>query len=173
MAQIGAILGQVVVATGAAFAFGKDLSVPTETKDLALSLIASSLFLAVYTVDLMSIGALRNQFKLWDTYHKLDRSKTPEPLLLAERAAANQTEQMPTFFLALWLGTFLLNARVAGVLGLVWVGLRAGYSSTMRNSAGQTWAAKAIGRFTIPAYFCISTMLMGATVNVLRQFPPF
>jgi hypothetical protein len=168
-----AVLSQVVVAVIAAIVFGKDLSEPTPIKDLGFSLLASSFFLMIYTVDLMSIGHLRTKFKLWDSYVQLDRSKTPEALLLAERAATNQSEQLGTFFVALWLGTFLLNARFSGICGLLWVALRALYVQTLRTSDGQKWAEKNVGKFTIPCYFLISTMLMGSTVNVLRTYPPW
>jgi hypothetical protein len=168
--KFAAILSQVAVAAVVAFALGKDLAdgVRVDFRDLAAPLLACSLFCALWTFDLMSIGSLRREHKLWDSYHRLDRSKTPEAVLWAERLAANHAEQQPWFFLSVFAAAFFLNSNVAGALGLLWVLLRTLYSATMR--ADGKFSDKGVAKFTIPCYFCLSTMLMGATINVLRQF---
>jgi hypothetical protein len=168
--KFAAILSQVAVAAIVAFAFGKDLAngIRVDFRDFAAPLLACSLFCALWTFDLMSVGSMRKKHKIWDSYHRLDRSKTPDDVLWAERLATNHAEQQPWFFLSVFAAAVLLNPNVAGALGLLWVLLRTLYSATMRGDGKFT--DKGVGKFTIPCYFCLSTMLMGATINVLRQF---
>jgi MAPEG family len=173
------IVSQIVFGAIAAFVFGKDLSSSSsvlmniQVQDLALTLIACSLFSATWTYDLMSVGVIRHKYKLWDEYINLDKSKTPHDVLVTERAAQNQIEQYPIFMLSLWLGTFLLHSQLAGAMGIVWGILRSSYTSKMRNSAGQKWIDKGLGNITVPCYMIISTLINGSVINVLRQIKLF
>jgi hypothetical protein len=75
---------------------------------------------------------------------------------------------MPAFLVGILLFSVLVNGNVGALLGLVWVILRRMYASKYRKSAGTMYADKGLGQFTIPCYFIVNTLLMGAAAHALR-----
>ena len=71
--------------------------------------------------------------------------------------------------LGLWPFSLLVNAQLGGLLGLAYVAIRFVYGHTFRNSAGQTWKQRNLGRYTIPAYFIAGGMTIATTFHVFMN----
>ena len=82
----------------------------------------------------------------------------------AFRVHANQCEQTPFFMTGMWLFAVFCHGPAAGVLGLVWCGLRLGYGlHYSKQFEGCT-------RYTIPSYLVVQFMLLGTAVQIIRSF---
>mmetsp|Transcript_6634 Transcript_6634/g.17343 ORF Transcript_6634/g.17343 Transcript_6634/m.17343 type:complete len:178 (-) Transcript_6634:359-892(-) len=164
----GVVLGMyVALGTALSLIFGREPGTlaADPVKDFAISAVAICGFFLWYSVfDVMSVGVLRIRSK--SLYGKADDE--PEDLRMALRVQANQVEQMTNFVTATVAFSVLVNGIVGGVLGCLWVLLRAAYAHVYRKSAGVAWKDKGLGTFTVPCYFLINSMNAATIVHMLR-----
>lgn len=95
-------------------------------------------------------------------------SKVPEEVFLAERAHLNQVEQLAPFLVAITTFSILVNGTAGAILGLIWVVLRRLYVAQYRGSVGKKFKDRGLVMYTVPCYFILNTMLMGAVVQAVR-----
>eukprot|EP00048_Salpingoeca_helianthica_P015543 m.227317 g.227317 ORF g.227317 m.227317 type:complete len:188 (+) comp17186_c0_seq1:13-576(+) len=124
--------------------FGRFVDFPA---DLALPALATAVFSAYYILfDVFSAGLARQRYKV-----PFPRMDGPAPFHRAQRAQANQVEQMPIFLSLMWASAVCVNGPLAGVVGLVWVALRISYAHTYRKTAKRPTLLTR----TLPAYACL------------------
>lgn len=138
--------------------------------ELCPSIIVISLFLVTYSLyDVMACGVTRAARQdLTKKYDDTVRTTTPEAVHLAERAQANQVEQMPLFLVATITFSALVNGKVGATLAMMWSILRRLYASRYRNSVGVPPQDKGLATYTLPCYFILNAMLMSSAVHALR-----
>ena len=75
---------------------------------------------------------------------------------------------MTPFMAGSLMFSFLVNAKVGGVLSMMYLILRRLYCSTYRASVGKSLADAGIVKYTIPCYFLLNGMNMAVVVHMLR-----
>ena len=68
----------------------------------------------------------------FDRYQSQDRT-----LLAADRAQLNMLEHMPTFFIALWINTWVVSTEGAALAGIVWLLARVAYPFLIGRDLGR------------------------------------
>ena len=129
-------------------------------------------FLVSYSLyDVMAVGVAKHKYPALrgKPYNDVPPQE-PEEVYLAQRVLTNQVEQMPAFIVGSISCAILVNGTVAALLALIWAILRRGYATTYRNGVGLPMKQIMIGlgKFTIPAYFCVNAMLMASAIHALR-----
>jgi hypothetical protein len=119
----------------------------------------------VLAVGLLGVGLANQKTKCGEPFLP---PRLPEQVYLAQRVLTNQVEQMPIFLVGSLSCALLVNGRVAGVLSLIWVGLRRRYATVYRGAAGVPVADVGLSTYTIPAYLVSHTMLLAAAVQAVR-----
>lgn len=166
------VLGAVL-----SFLFGHTTpgSIPENLENLVAeicpSVIVVCLFLVSYSVyDVLACGLAKaahlDEAKKYDDTPASTR--VPEAVHLAERAQANQVEQIPSFLFSTMCFSILVNGKVGAVLSLTWSVLRRMYASKYRSSVGIPLNEKGLTLYTLPCYFIVNSMLMGSAVHALR-----
>jgi uncharacterized MAPEG superfamily protein len=87
----------------------------------------------------------------------------PVPFHRAQRAQANQVEQMPIFFALMWSAAVLVNGPLSGAIGLVWVALRISYALNYRKVAKRSILLLR----TLPAYVCLFLYVLALVYGAL------
>lgn len=159
------------------FGFGRDPSPETLLPDadaiaeeVAPTIIIICLFLVSYSLlDVMHVGVVKAEHG-WGSkpYPSVAGGAPPEEVYLAQRVQTNQVEQLPGFLVGSTSFTLLVDGKVGAALSLTWAVLRRMYASRYRSSVGKTIEMSGITTFTIPAYFALNAMLMGAAVQCTR-----
>mmetsp|Transcript_7802 Transcript_7802/g.12225 ORF Transcript_7802/g.12225 Transcript_7802/m.12225 type:complete len:211 (+) Transcript_7802:102-734(+) len=157
------------------YTFGRDPSgtaVPYPDnciKELAPTIIVICLFLVSYSLlDVMEVGSAKLRHGLGSKTYPSVASNPPEEVYLAQRIQTNQVEQLPGFLVGSICFSILVNGKVGALLSLIWAVLRRMYASTYRASIGKPISKSGVTKFTIPAYFVLNAMLMGAAVQCVR-----
>lgn len=137
--------------------------------ELCPSIIVMCIFLTSYSLfDVLGCGLAKAKAGLPDLDYKDIPARLPEEVFLAERAQANQVEQMPCFFVGIICFSTLVNGKAGALLGLIWVIIRLVYADRYRKSVGKKFKDKDLGPLTVPCYFILNTLLMGSAIHALR-----
>ena len=156
------------------YAFGRDpTSEPPLPDDLiveiAPTIIVICLFLVSYSlVDVMEVGKAKIKAGLVHKKYPASALNPPEGVYVAQRVQMNQIEQLPGFLIGSICFTVLVNGKVGAVLSLLWCITRRLYASTYLASVGKPMMQAGLTTYTIPAYFILNSMLMGAVVQCCR-----
>mmetsp|Transcript_12514 Transcript_12514/g.34738 ORF Transcript_12514/g.34738 Transcript_12514/m.34738 type:complete len:198 (+) Transcript_12514:75-668(+) len=136
------------------------------------SLCVIAVFLLTYNIyDSMGCGLAKMKHGFPEMpYDKILEWKKPEEVFLAERVQQNQLEQLPGFIVSTLAFSAMVNGPVGALLGLAWATLRRQYAAVYRASAGKPQAEKGLGKYTVPCYFIINSMMMAATVQAVRCY---
>tara|TARA_R110002050_G_scaffold295272_1_gene453944 strand:- start:1376 stop:1903 length:528 start_codon:yes stop_codon:yes gene_type:complete len=110
-----------------------------------------------YSLQLEKLMENKEEF---DRYHSNDGR-----LLAADRTLGNLLEQAPAFLASLWICALSSedNNRIAGILGIAWVLIRALYPIILGNSL-RNFVPTRIYFVTLPAYTIILFMTSRALV---------
>mmetsp|Transcript_21806 Transcript_21806/g.30748 ORF Transcript_21806/g.30748 Transcript_21806/m.30748 type:complete len:191 (-) Transcript_21806:265-837(-) len=156
----------------ASFLFGRNPGDLPENivTEICPSIIVICIFLVLYSLyDVMGCGiAQRLHHDVLDKRYDDIPTRVPEGVYLAQRAQANQVEQMPPFLVSTLCFSVLVNGKVGAVLAMLWSILRTMYASRYRKSIGIPMNKKGLAMYTIPCYFILNTMLMGSAVHAIR-----
>lgn len=140
-------------------------------RELCPSIAVVSVFLTTYYLfDVMPAGMAKADCGYMSLNYDDFPLRLPERAFLAERAQANQVEQLPAFLFATMSFSLLVNGRLGAALALAWSGLRRLYARAYRNSVGVPYSKKGLSAYTLPCYFIVNTMLLGTAVHILRWF---
>jgi hypothetical protein len=96
-----------------------------------------------------------------------DRYRSADPeMLKADRAVQNTHEQMVPFLVSLWMYAWFVSASTAGILGSVYVALRALYPLLLGPRIDQVQPRR-VAFVTIPCYAIVGWMLAGSVFRAL------
>ena len=163
------LVGYIILGSLVSFLAGREPGTLPENipRELAPTVIVICGFLVSYNLwDCMSAGLAKKNY-VSKKYQDIP-AKMPEEAYLAVRVQTNQVEQMPGFIVGSLSCALFVNGSVAGVLALVWAILRRWYASVYRGSLGVPIANIGLTKFTVPAYFASSIMLMATAVHAAR-----
>ena len=160
-----------ILGFAASFFFGHDPGDIPENivAELCPSIIVICIFLVTYSVyDVMGCGIAKARHQNLAKKYDDSPARVPEAVYLAERAQANQVEQMPSFLVSTICFSALVNGKIGAVLAMLWSILRRLYAAKYRSSVGIPLNQKGLAAYTIPCYFILNTMLMGSAIHAIR-----
>lgn len=132
----------------------------------------------MYVFHTMAVGNARQRFNI-----QPPRTDGPKEFVATLRVQQNDAEQIPGFYLWLWLFSVLVSAKAGGLLGVrlivvlffdmyfqlttnrqfFWVVCRIGYGFAYMN--GET-----VQKYTVPAYMIINIFAVGSLIVVAKSF---
>jgi hypothetical protein len=112
--------------------------------------------LLLYFAVTFRVGYLRNQLGI-----PAPKTEGPTEFVRARAVQANTLEQLALFLPALWLFSFAMGDRFAGLLGLVWILGRTGYAILYYRDP-----AKRLPPFMI-AQMASLALMMGALIGLV------
>ena len=137
--------------------------------EIAPTIIVISLFLVSYSlVDVMEVGKAKIKAGLIHKQYPASALNPPETVYVAQRAQMNQIEQLPGFLIGSICFAVLVDGKVGAVLSLIWSVARRLYASTYLASVGKPMMQAGLTTYTVPAYFIVNSLLMGAVAQCVR-----
>lgn len=127
----------------------------------------SCLFLLSYSVlDVIAVGDAKSKYGDGG-----DGGRVPEEVRVAQRAQANQVEQLPGFLVGSFAFSYLVNPRVGAALSLVWAVLRRLYAKAYRNGVhnkNKAEAHRSREKYFKASALISNSMLAGAVAQSCR-----
>ena len=105
------------------------------------------------------VGSARKRFGV-----QIPKTTGPPEFERTFRAHQNQIEQSSIFYVLLWSFSLLVSPTLGGLIGLVWIVLRYLYFCRYRDTG------KNIGHFTVPAYMCLNSYVLGLLLKAVSTF---